>query len=78
MKKKKSKLEEMNFKKVIEVPDVYIEWENELDKIRVSYVYSNDTLYARFIDLPAPAAMKIEELNAFIEEIDKNKGGIKA
>ena len=47
----------------------YVEWQNAKEDVRISYMPSDHTIYARLISRMLPVAIKKEEMYALLEEI---------
>lgn len=68
----KDELEKLGYKKS-EIKNFYVEYENAIENVRISYDVSSDTIYIRQMTNCRPVAVTTKEMMALLVSIGKAK-----
>lgn len=66
----KDELEKLGYKKS-EIKNFYVEYENAVENVRISYDVSSDTIYIRQMTNGRPVAVTTKEMMALLVSIGK-------
>lgn len=66
----KDELEKLGYKKS-EIKNFYVEYENSVENVRISYDVSSDTIYIRQMTNGRPVAVTTKEMMALLVSIGK-------
>lgn len=66
----KDELEKLGYKKS-EIKNFYVEYENAIENVRISYDVSSDTIYIRQMTNGRPVAVNTKEMMALLVSIGK-------
>ena len=66
----KDELEKLGYKKS-EIKNFYVEYENSVENVRISYDVSSDTIYIRQMTNGRPVAVTTKEIMALLVSIGK-------
>lgn len=66
----KDELEKLGYKKS-EIKNFYVEYENAIENVRISYDVSSDTIYIRQMTNGRPVAVTTKEMMALLVSIGK-------
>lgn len=66
----KDELEKLGYKKS-EIKNFYVEYENAIENVRISYDVSSDTIYIRQMTNSRPVAVTTKEMMALLVSIGK-------